>query len=65
MCIRDSDYKVGGKVTYKTDSLSKYGVVPKKGHFQIVEVNTNGTVRLQMKNVIDTVNIRLLTPYNE
>jgi len=58
-------YEIGDKVLYKVDSLSKYGVVPYKGPYPIVQVNINGTVRIHMENVTDTVNIRLLHPYKE
>ena len=58
-------YELGDKVLYRVDSLSKYGTVPYKGPFTIVQVNTNGTVRVNMGTVTDTVNIRLLHPYLE
>jgi len=58
-------YEVGDKVLYRVDSLSKFGTVPYKGPYTIMQVNTNGTVRVQMGTVTDTVNIRLLHPYLE
>ena len=59
-------YKIGNKVLYKIHSLSKFGVVQKKGLYNIVAVNnTNGKIKIQISKVIDTVNIRLLTPYKE
>ena len=59
-------YKIGNKVLYKTHSLNKFGVVQKKGLFKIIEVNdTNGTVKIQIFKIIDTVNIRLLTFYKK
>jgi transposase InsO family protein len=58
-------YRVGDKVLYRIDSLSKYNENPYEGPYQIVRVNTNGTVRLKMNAVTDTVNIRLLKPYRD
>ncbi len=58
-------YRVGDKVLYRVDSLSKYSENPYDGPYEIVRVNTNGTVRLKMDAVTDTVNIRLLKPYRE
>ena len=58
-------YWVGDKVLYHVDSLSKYSENPYDGPYEIVQVNTNGTVRLKMDAVTDTVNIRLLKPYRE
>jgi protein associated with RNAse G/E len=59
------EYRVGDKVLYRVDSLSKYSENQYDGPYQIVQVNTNGTVRLKMDAVTDTVNIRLLKPYRE
>ena len=58
-------YKVGDKALYRIDSLSKYSGNPYEGPYDIVHVYTNGTVRLKMGAVTDTVNIRLLKPYRE
>ena len=40
-------YKVGDKVLYHIDSLSKYSGNPYAGPYDIVHVYTNGTVRLK------------------
>jgi hypothetical protein len=56
-------YKVGDKVLYRIDTLSKYSENPYEGPYEIVKVYTNGTVRLKMNAVTDTVNIRLIKPY--
>jgi hypothetical protein len=56
-------YKVGDVVLYRNDYLAKFSQDPYDGPYNIVQVNTNGTVRLQMGAVTDTVNIRLLKPY--
>jgi len=57
------DYKVGDEVLYRNDYLAKYSQDPYDGPYRIVRVNTNGTVRLEMGAVTDTVNIRLIKPY--
>jgi hypothetical protein len=56
-------YKVGDEVLYRNDYLAKYSQDPYDGPYRIVRVNTNGTVRLKMGAVTDTVNIRLIKPY--
>jgi transposase InsO family protein len=58
-------YRVGDQVLYRVDSMSKYSENPYNGPHTIVQVNTNGTVRLKMGAVTDTVNIRLLKPYRD
>ena len=35
----------------------------RKGPYQILQVNNNGTVRIQRGAIQDTVNIRQLRPY--
>jgi protein associated with RNAse G/E len=59
------DYKVGEKVLYRNDDMSKYGRDSYEGPYKIVRVNTNGTVQLRMGHFTDTVNIRLIKPYRE
>ena len=58
-------YETGHKVLWRVDLLSKYGTIPYKGPYKVLKVNTNGTVRIQMENYSDVVNIRLLHPYKE
>jgi hypothetical protein len=55
------EYRVGDKVLYRVDSLSKFSENQYDGPYTIVQVNTNGTVRLKMDAVTDTVNIQLLS----
>jgi len=55
-------YKVGDQVMLENHQANKYED-PYKGPYRIQQVNTNGTVRLQMGAVTDTVNIRRLHPY--
>jgi transposase InsO family protein len=59
------NYRVGDKVLYRVEWVSKYNENPYDGPYKIVQVNTNGTVRLKKGAVTDTVNIRLLKPYRE
>ena len=55
-------YKVGDQVLLKRGTENKYET-PYAGPYPILQVNDNGTVRLRMKAIIDTVNIRRLYPY--
>ena len=56
-------YKLGNVVLYRNDYITKFSQDPYDGPYNIVQVNTNGTVRLQMGAVTDTVNICLLKPH--
>jgi hypothetical protein len=58
-------YRVGEKVLYRNSALDKFSTDAYDGPFEIVQVFDNGTVRLRMDKVTDTVNIRLLKPYRE
>ena len=60
-------YTAGEKVLIRTDwnKAPKYGEDPYDGPYRIIRVNDNGTVRLKMGAVTDTVNIRLIKPYRE
>ena len=50
----------------KTGSNTKFGKDPYKGPYDIVQVNNdNGTNRYQKGNVLDTVNVRNIHPYQE
>jgi hypothetical protein len=55
-------YAVGDKVLLKRGNENKYET-PYQGPYTITQVNENGTVRMMIKNVEDTINIRRLTPY--
>ena len=57
-------YSVGDKVLLKRGTENKYET-PYHGPYTILRVNENGTVRLKVKNVEDTYNIRRLFPYLE
>ena len=48
----------------KVDTDNKYEQ-PYSGPHNVLKVNTNGTVRLQIGPVTDTVNIRRIDPYTD
>jgi hypothetical protein len=56
------EYKIGDEVLLEKNKPNKMEQ-PYEGPYKIVQVNTNGTVRLQMGAVLDTVNIRRLQPF--
>jgi transposase InsO family protein len=56
------NYQIGDMVLIRRGTENKYET-PFKGPFAILKVNDNGTVRIKVKNVEDTYNIRRLTPY--
>ena len=47
----DYDYAVGHKVYIKNDGVQRKMDCPKEGPFEITELFTNGTVRIQHGNV--------------
>ena len=55
-------YKKGDLVLLRRGTENKYES-PYQGPFNILQVNDNGTVRLKVKAVEDTYNIRRLTPF--
>jgi Integrase zinc binding domain/RNase H-like domain found in reverse transcriptase len=55
-------YQRGDQVLLKRGTENKYET-PYQGPYTILKVNDNGTVRMKVKNVEDTFNIRRLTPY--
>ena len=59
------EYKVNDKVWIKNLMKSKFSEEPWKGPCYITQVNDNGTVRLKIGKVTDTVNIRNIKPYRE
>ena len=58
------DYSVGDKIMLRIGSENKYEQ-PYSGPHTILHVGKNGTVRLQIGAIIDTVNIRRIEPYKE
>ena len=55
-------YTVGDQVLLRRGTENKYET-PYQGPYTILKINDNGTVRMMVKNVEDTYNIRRLTPY--
>lgn len=55
-------YKVGDEVMLRKGTENKYEQ-PYSGPHPILQVNKNGTVRLQKGAVAETVNIRRIEPY--
>jgi hypothetical protein len=58
-------YQVNDKVLYKNVMDSEFSEDPWKGPYTITKVNDNGTVKLIMGKVTDTVNIRNIKPFWE
>ena len=58
-------YQVNDKVLHKNVMDSKFSEDPWKGPYTITKVNDNGTVKLIMGKVTDTVNIRNIKPFRE
>lgn len=57
-------YKTGDQVLLRRGTEHKYKA-PYQGPYSILKVNDNGTVRLTIGAVKDTINIQKLTPYLE
>jgi hypothetical protein len=57
-------YQIGDKVLLNRGTENKYEI-PYEGPYTVLEVNDNGTVRLQMKSVSDIVNIRRIVPFKD
>jgi hypothetical protein len=58
------EYHAGDRVLYRSAEVKgKFLKSPWEGPYIIKKVNDNGTVRLKMGAVTDTVNIRLIKPY--
>jgi hypothetical protein len=62
----DWDYKVGGKVLIRKDSVLRKGETKyQREPWTIAEVHTNGTIRIQSGNKSERLNIRRVIPYFE
>jgi len=59
---RPHTYRVNDQVLLERHKPHKYEQ-PYKGPYKVLQVNTNGTVRLKMGAVTNTVNIRRIVPY--
>ena len=57
-----NQYKVGDMVMLENHHANKYEQ-PYKGPYLVTQVNTNGTVHLKIRAVMDTINIRCIHPY--
>jgi hypothetical protein len=57
-------YHVNDNVMLRKGTENKYEA-PFSGPHKILKVNTNGTVRLRVGSVTDTVNIHRIEPYKE
>ena len=55
-------YAIGDRVLLRRGTDNKYET-PYRGPYIILKVNDNGTVRMKVRNVEDTYNIRQITPY--
>ena len=59
----DYDYQIGDKVLVTSTDITRKLNCPTKGPFNIIQVYTNGTVRVQNGAVSERVNIRRCIPY--
>ena len=58
-------YQVGDKVLVDLGDVKTKFDPKYEGPFSVVQVNNNGTVRIRKGAVSETVNIRIIHPYNE
>ena len=54
---------MGAQILLKTEQKTKIGRDPHEGPCATLQVNDNGTLKYQYKNVIDTINIRQVEPH--
>ena len=59
----DYDYQIGDQVLITSKDITRKLNCPTKGPFRIIQVYTNGTVRVQNGAVSERVNIRRCIPY--
>ena len=59
------DYQVGDKVLISDNDIHRKLNCPTKGPYSIVQVYTNGTVRVQNGAVTERINIRRCIPYTD
>ena len=59
------NYQVGDKIIVKNDPSWKFGTNAYSGPYDVTKVNDNGTLRYQRGNIIDTINIRNVSPYHD
>ena len=58
-------YKVGDKVLVSADARDKFSTTPYQGPYVVQEVRKNGTLRVKIGAVTDTINIRRIHPFKE
>ena len=59
------EYNVGDKILLHLGDVKTKFDPQYSGPFEVVQVNNNGTVRIQNGPVTETVNIRIVHPYKE
>ena len=59
------DYKVGDKVLLAKPGILRKLATPRTGPYLVQQVFSNGTINIQKGAVIQRVNIRRVSPYNE
>ena len=65
LCRVDFDYAVGQKVLLKKDGILRKAEDKYVGPYNITQVHTNGTIRVQRGTMSERINIRRATPYFE
>jgi hypothetical protein len=61
----DHDYKIGDKVLLYRDGILRKAESPTEGPYTIIEVYSNGTVKIQRGIVQERLNIRRIKPFKE
>ena len=61
----DFDYAVGQKVLLKKDGILRKAEDKYVGPYNVTQVHTNGTIRIQRGTMSERINIRRATPYFE
>jgi hypothetical protein len=61
----DHDYKIGDKVLLYRDGILRKAESPTEGPYNIIEVYSNGTVKIQRGIVQERLNIRRIKPFKE
>ena len=59
------DYKIGDKVLLAKPGVLSKLAKPRTGPYLVQQVFSNGTINIQKGAVIQRVNIRRVSPYNE
>ena len=61
----DHDYAVGDKVLITDKDIDRKLNCPTKGPYEVIQIYTNGTVRVKKGVVTERINIRRCTPYTD